>query len=107
LPLCEQQPCLILTLTFNVLNTHPDGDNAHNMAGVRQQSVHCGVLQLHEVHILHAAATRVLQWIHVQKNLSSIAAVDVVAALKHRTQIASRCAEHNACGGKIVFSCQY
>lgn len=49
------------------------------------------MLQLHDVHILHAAATRMLQWIHVQQNLSSIAAVDVVAALKHRTQIASHC----------------
>lgn len=79
-------------------NTHPDGDNADNMAGVRQQSVHCGMLQLHKVHILHAAATRVLQWIHVQQNLSSIGAVDVVAALKHRIQIASHCGEHDPCG---------
>jgi hypothetical protein len=64
------------------------------MAGVRQQSVYCGVLQLHEAHILHAAATRVLQWIHVQQNLSSIAAVDVAAALKHTIQITSCCAQY-------------
>jgi hypothetical protein len=33
----------------------------------------------------------VLQRIHAQQNLSSIAAVDVAEALKHRTQITSCC----------------
>jgi hypothetical protein len=99
---CKQQPSLIQTQTFSVLNTHPDGNNAHNMTVIHQQSVHCGVLQLHQPHVIYDAATTVLQRIHAQQNLSSVAAVDVAEALKHTTQITSRCvcAQHNAYKGK-------
>jgi hypothetical protein len=79
----------VRTTAFSVLNTHPDGNNAHNMTVIHEQSVQCGMLQFHEAHVLRDAATTVLQRIYVQENLGSVAAVDVAEALENRTQITS------------------